>query len=60
VLGAFGRLFWSGVIWGLGMLTLEMLIIHIVRILLLFPLSTLLPEAEDETAGESVVILPAA
>jgi hypothetical protein len=28
VLGAFGRLFWSGVIWGLGMLTLEVLIIH--------------------------------
>ena len=26
--GAFGRLFWLGVIWGLGILTLEMLIIH--------------------------------
>jgi uncharacterized protein len=28
VTGAFGKLFWSGVIWGFGMLTLEMLIIH--------------------------------
>jgi len=28
VTGAFGKLFWSGVIWGFGMLTIEMLIIH--------------------------------
>ncbi len=26
--GAFGKLFWSGVIWGVGMLTVEMLILH--------------------------------
>jgi membrane protease YdiL (CAAX protease family) len=28
LVGAFGRFFWWGVIWGLGMLTVEMLIIH--------------------------------
>jgi membrane protease YdiL (CAAX protease family) len=28
VRGAFGKLFWSGVGWGLGILTLEMLVIH--------------------------------
>jgi len=28
--GAFGRLFWLGVIWGLGLLSLEMAIIHAV------------------------------
>jgi CAAX protease family protein len=28
VRGAFGKLFWSGIVWGLGILTLEMLIIH--------------------------------
>lgn len=26
--GAFGRLFWAGIIWGLGMLSAEILIIH--------------------------------